>query len=105
MLLKLVGQVCAITIKKPLAINQPEVGQFICELRLALGLTQEQFAISLGVKYSTINRWENGHFKPNTQKLSRREIGLNREATATGIKFDHDPNKRQSLLLMLLAIA
>ena len=58
MLLKLAGQVCAMTIKKPLAINQPEVGQFLRELRLALGLTQEQFAISLGVKYSTINRWK-----------------------------------------------
>jgi len=57
------------TIKKPLAINQPEVGQFIRELRLALGLTQEQFAISLGVKYSTINRWENGHFKPSPMAI------------------------------------
>ena len=61
------------TIKKPLAINQPEVGQFLRELRLALGLTQEQFAISLGVKYSTINRWENGHFKPSPMAMEKIE--------------------------------
>jgi putative transcriptional regulator len=47
-------------IKKPLVINQPEVGKLIREHRLALGLTQEQLAAALGVTYSTINRWENG---------------------------------------------
>jgi len=83
MLLKLVGQVCAMTIKKPLAINQPEVGQFIRELRLALGLTQEQFAISLGVKYSTINRWENGHFKPSPMAMEKIE-GLLEKMGAQG---------------------
>ena len=51
-------------IKKPLAINQPEVGNLIRELRLSIGLTQEQFAAELGVTYSTVNRWENGHTKP-----------------------------------------
>ena len=53
------------TIKKPLAINQPEVGKLIRELRILTGLTQEQFAAALGVTYSTINRWENGRSKPS----------------------------------------
>ncbi|WP_460205073.1 helix-turn-helix domain-containing protein [Scytonema sp. NUACC21] len=48
-------------IKKPLALDQPEIGNFIRKLRLLTGLTQEQFAASLGVTYPTINRWKNGH--------------------------------------------
>lgn len=63
------------TTKKPLAIEQPEVGRFIRELRLLAGLTQEQFATNLGVKYSTINRWENGHYKPSPLAMEKvREI-------------------------------
>jgi transcriptional regulator with XRE-family HTH domain len=57
------------TIKKPLAINQPEVGQIIHDLRLLAGLTQEQLATSLGVTYSTINRWENGRSKPSPMAM------------------------------------
>lgn len=44
------------TSNKSLAMNQPEVGQLIPELRLLTGLTQEQFAASLGVTYPTISR-------------------------------------------------
>jgi len=60
-------------IKKPLVIKQPEVGQFILKLRMAIGLTQEQFAISLGVTYSTVNRWENGHAKPSPLAMQKIE--------------------------------
>ncbi|MEH2280272.1 MAG: helix-turn-helix transcriptional regulator [Nostoc sp.] len=55
-----------------MAINQPEVGQIIRDLRLLTGLTQEQFAATLGVTYTTINRWENGHSKPSP--LAMRKI-------------------------------
>jgi DNA-binding transcriptional regulator YiaG len=48
-----------------LKVKQPEVGGLIRELRLHTGLTQEQFAASLGVTYGTINRWENGRYKPS----------------------------------------
>jgi transcriptional regulator with XRE-family HTH domain len=51
-------------VRKILARNQPEVGKFLRELRILAGLTQEQFASSFGVTYSTINRWENGHTRP-----------------------------------------
>jgi DNA-binding transcriptional regulator YiaG len=61
------------TIKKPLAINQPEVGQIIRDLRLAFGLTQEQFAATLGVTYTTINRWENGRSKPSPLAMEKVE--------------------------------
>ncbi|MEH2316032.1 helix-turn-helix domain-containing protein [Nostoc sp.] len=61
------------TIKKPLAIKQPEVGRIIRDLRLAFGLTQEQFAAQLGVTYSTINRWENGRSKPSPLAMEKIE--------------------------------
>ncbi|MEH2364505.1 helix-turn-helix domain-containing protein [Nostoc sp.] len=32
-------------------------------MRLLAGLTQEQFATTLGVTYTTINRWENRRSK------------------------------------------
>ncbi|MDZ8226721.1 helix-turn-helix domain-containing protein [Nostoc sp. ChiVER01] len=64
------------TIKKPLAINQPEVGQIIHDLRLAFGLTQEQFAATLGVTYTTINRWENGRSKPSPMAMKLIELKL-----------------------------
>jgi putative transcriptional regulator len=51
--------------KKPRAIKQPQVGQFIRELRLLTELTQEEFAVNLGVTVSTVNRWENGHISPS----------------------------------------
>ncbi|MEH1881223.1 helix-turn-helix domain-containing protein [Nostoc sp.] len=57
------------TIKKPLAIKQPEVGQIIHDLRLAFGLTQEQFVATLGVTYTTINRWENGRSTPSPMAM------------------------------------
>ena len=36
-----------------------DISQRIRELRTTLGLTQEQFAVKVGVTYSTVNRWEN----------------------------------------------
>ncbi|MBW4480023.1 MAG: helix-turn-helix domain-containing protein [Tolypothrix brevis GSE-NOS-MK-07-07A] len=57
------------TIKKPLAINQSEVGRIIRDLRLLAGLTQEQFAATLGVTYTTINRWENGRSTPSPMAM------------------------------------
>jgi putative transcriptional regulator len=61
------------TIKRPLVINQPEVGKLIREHRLVLGLTQEQLAAALGVTYSTINRWENGRSKPSPLAMEKIE--------------------------------
>ncbi len=59
------------TIKKTLVMNQPEVGKLIYKCRLALGLTQEQLAVALGVTYSTINRWENGRSKPSPLAMEK----------------------------------
>ena len=45
----------------------------IQNLRAKLGLTQEQFAAKVGVTWSTVNRWENGHGKPSPLALRRIE--------------------------------
>lgn len=37
----------------------------IREIRLHLGMTQEQFAHALGITVTTVNRWENGHSQPS----------------------------------------
>jgi DNA-binding transcriptional regulator YiaG len=61
------------TIKKPLVIEQPKLGQLIHELRTVVGLTQEQFAIHLGVTYSTVNRWENKRSKLSPMAMQKIE--------------------------------
>ncbi len=43
------------TVKKPL--YQLQIDQFVRELRVLTGLTQEQFAAQLGVTYSSVSRW------------------------------------------------
>lgn len=60
-----------------------EVVVDIAELRRKLNMTQEQFARELGVTVGTVNRWENGRFRPSplaeraikklTAKLRRRQ--------------------------------
>ncbi|MEH2260167.1 helix-turn-helix domain-containing protein [Nostoc sp.] len=61
------------TIKKPLLIKQPQVGKLIRELRGITDLTQEQFAASLGITYSTVNRWEKGYTKPSSLAMQKIE--------------------------------
>jgi transcriptional regulator with XRE-family HTH domain len=36
-----------------------------------MGLTQEQFAQEVGVTFSTVNQWENGHRRPQPYLLRR----------------------------------
>ena len=42
-----------------------EVVVDIADLRHKLNMTQEQFARELGVTVGTVNRWENGRFRPS----------------------------------------
>lgn len=53
--------------------HQPEVGCLIRDLRQLVGQTQEQFAGVLGVSFSTLNRWENGHMQPSPLALKQVE--------------------------------
>jgi putative transcriptional regulator len=40
-------------------------GNQIKELRMTMGLTQEEFAHQLGVTLCTVNRWENNKVAPS----------------------------------------
>ncbi len=48
------------------------MSEFIRQLRRQIGMTQEEFAHALGITVGTVNRWENGRFKPS--KLARATI-------------------------------
>ena len=49
-----------------------EMSDFIRRLRRELGMTQEELAHALGITVGTVNRWENGRFRPS--KLARATI-------------------------------
>jgi putative transcriptional regulator len=46
-----------------------EASEFVRSLRRELKMTQEEFAHELGITVGTVNRWENGRFRPS--KLAR----------------------------------
>jgi putative transcriptional regulator len=48
-------------------------GEQIKELRIRLGLTQEEFAHRLGVTLCTVNRWENNKSVPSRLALKQIE--------------------------------
>ncbi len=58
-------------------VEQPAFGQLIRELRHTLKLTQERFAVQIGVTFPTINRWENGHATPSPLALKQIDLLLN----------------------------
>lgn len=58
-------------VKKTVVPGQPNISLLIRNLRHLTGLSQEQFAATLGVAFSTINRWENGHIQPSPLALKQ----------------------------------
>jgi transcriptional regulator with XRE-family HTH domain len=56
---------------KPHRMQQPEIAQFVRELRNTLQLSQKKFADELGMTFATINRWENGHATPSPLALKQ----------------------------------
>ena len=46
-----------------------QANEFVRALRRELKMTQEEFAHELGITVGTVNRWENGRFRPS--KLAR----------------------------------
>jgi putative transcriptional regulator len=48
-----------------------DISEMIKKRRIALGLTQEQFAAKVGVTFSTVNRWENNKTRPSPLALQR----------------------------------
>lgn len=55
-----------------------DYAKLIKNLRDKLILTQSELAEILNVSFSSINRWENGHYEPTT-KVKRRIVELCRE--------------------------
>lgn len=53
--------------------------------RMKKNLSQEKFAKELNITYSTINRWENGHTKPNKMGL----YTFNEWCKKNGVEFDN----------------
>ncbi len=52
-------------------MSKINIAKMINKLRLASGLTQEQFAAKVGVTLSTVNRWENAVGKPSPLAMGR----------------------------------
>jgi putative transcriptional regulator len=48
-----------------------DISKMIRNQRITLGLTQEQFAVKVGVTFSTVNRWENNKSRPSPLALMR----------------------------------
>jgi putative transcriptional regulator len=60
-------------LKKMSAIEHTDTAKAVGTLRKRLRLTQEQFAATLGVTFSTVNRWERGHVTPSPLAMQRLE--------------------------------
>ncbi|MBO4637144.1 MAG: phosphoribosylformylglycinamidine cyclo-ligase [Clostridiales bacterium] len=50
-------------------LNSVKVGNFICQKRKNLGMTQQQLADKLKVSFQAISKWENGTAYPNIEIL------------------------------------
>ena len=65
--------------------NDQDVGWLVRSIRERLGISQEKLAAQLGVTFSSVNRWENGHRKPSPLAMRSIEelaakVGLRSEA-------------------------
>ncbi len=49
--------------------DDQDVGWLIKSIRQRLGVSQEKLAAQLGVTFSSVNRWENGHRKPSPMAM------------------------------------
>ncbi len=74
-------------VKKTVALGQPEASQLVRQLRRLMGLSQEQFAATLGVAFSTINRWENGHIQPSSLALKQIKTMLNELSFSSAVEL------------------
>lgn len=58
-------------------------GEEVKKIRMKLGLTQERFAHLLNMTMQTVNRWENGNFKPSRlaaeklENLTKKQESIN----------------------------
>src|SRR5437667_1269719 len=50
-------------------------------IRNQLQMSQQAFAVALGVSFATVNRWENGKAKPQKDRLTRIKALLHADST------------------------
>jgi DNA-binding transcriptional regulator YiaG len=55
----------------PVGSSIGDYSAMLKDVRDQLGLSQEDLAHELGVSFSTVNRWENGHFRPSRLARAR----------------------------------
>ena len=60
----------------PVITPVSDIPYLVRTLRERLGLSQEKLAITLGVSFQTVNRWERGHAKPSQLALNAIEQKL-----------------------------
>lgn len=60
-----------------------DYSKLVKQLRDRMGMTQEQFAQAIGVTYSTVNQWENGHRQPQPF-LKKRLLELKQQHLSAG---------------------
>ncbi len=60
----------------PATIPVSDIPCLVRTLRERLGLSQEKLAVTLGVSFQTVNRWERGHAKPSQLALNAIEQKL-----------------------------
>jgi DNA-binding transcriptional regulator YiaG len=51
-------------VRKRLMLGQFESGEDVAALRRFVGLTQEQFALAMGISVHTLRNWEQGRRRP-----------------------------------------
>jgi len=65
-------------------MEEQDIPVLVKHLRKRMGLTQEQFAQEVGVTFSTVNQWENGHRRPQPYLLKRLlEMKVSLEGSST----------------------
>ncbi len=68
-------------------MSKLSISKMITKLRVAMGLTQEQFGARVGVTLSTVNRWENNVGKPSPLAMARiKELQNELAGERTGLK-------------------
>jgi putative transcriptional regulator len=73
---------------EPHPMEDRDIPALVKRLRSGMGLTQEKFAQELGVSFSTVNQWENGHRRPHPfllKKLEELEAGLSSSVSRPSI--------------------
>ncbi len=71
-----------------MTMSKNQQGSLIQTLRHRLTMTQEEFAHSIGVTVSTVNRWENGHIEPS--RLARKAMQNLASQAAIPLDLDSD---------------